>query len=153
MCVKSSSLQLPPSSGRATETACYRACPRPTYSTPLPCSLGHCTPIKHSLSLLCSCKPGAARHACLPGSTYSSDGHRTVLDILLWAVVQPLPMSIFSLDWNKTHPTGKVIVSLRKKPQPFFVLLWDTGYGDISCCSMCFLKTYGDNFSHCNFHL
>lgn len=42
---------------------------------------------------------GAARHACLPGSRYFSEGHVTVLDnILLWAIVQPFPMNIFNLD-------------------------------------------------------
>lgn len=78
------------------------------------------TLMKQSLSSCCLCKLGAARHACLPGSTYSSEGQVTVLDIiLLGAIVQSFPMSTFSLDWNKIHSTGKVIVPLRKNQQPF----------------------------------
>lgn len=111
-------------------TACY-------------CCAAEAAALPWSLSLLCLCKPGTARHACLPGSTYSSEGHITALEMLLWAVVQPLPMSIFSLNWNKIHPTGKAIVSLREKATTFFC----APMRYISCCSMCFLKTYGNNFS------
>lgn len=138
MCVKSSRLS---SLGLATETASCRACLWLVmdYSTLLLCGLCPRILMKQSLSLRCLCQLGAARCVCLPGSTYSSEGHVTVLDnIMLWAIVQPFPMSVFNLDWNKIHPTGKVIVSLKKKQQPF-------------CCALVTLypaDTCGGFFKH-----
>lgn len=89
--------------------ACY------CYATYIPRTL-----MKQSPSSCCLCKLGAARHACLPGSTYSSGN--SVRHHLAWAIVQSFPTSIFSLDWNKIHSTWKVIVPLRKKQATTFLL-------------------------------
>ena len=153
MCVKSSRLWLPSSSGLAMETASCRAFLwlLTDYSMLLLCGLWPRTLMKQSLSLQCLCKQSAARHACLPGSTYSSEGHVTVLgNILLWAIVQPFPMSIFSLDWNKIHPTGKVIVSLGKNQQGFCCALMTTYPANVC---VCFFSNVWQYFFHYNLHL
>lgn len=108
--VKSCRLWLPSPSELATETASCRACLQlmTGYSMRPLCSPCPRTLMKQILSLRCLCKLGAEGHSCLPGSMYSSEGHVTALDnILLWAVLQPFPISIFNLDCNKIHLTGK----------------------------------------------
>lgn len=56
--------------------------------------------------------------------------------IMLWAIVQSFPMSIFNLDQNKIHPTGK--------SNNLFLNSYEIIYK--------FLKTNGNSFFHHNAH-